>query len=72
MSSSNNTRDSSERLLEKLSGMGFTVKRDEVMTSLGACRQLVDDRGLKWVCRSAGVILSLIAHWPLLIACRSR
>lgn len=47
--SSNNTKESTNALLEKLRGMGFTAHRHEIMTSLGACRQLVEDRGLRSV-----------------------
>ncbi|WVR03886.1 TIGR01458 family HAD hydrolase [Kwoniella sp. DSM 27419] len=44
---SNSTKESSTSLLGKLRQMGFKADRDELMTSLGACRQLVEERGLK-------------------------
>ncbi|KAK8861516.1 TIGR01458 family HAD hydrolase [Kwoniella newhampshirensis] len=44
---SNSTKESSASLLKKLRDMGFRAEQEDLMTSLGACRQLVEDRGLK-------------------------
>ncbi|CAK9785746.1 hypothetical protein CC85DRAFT_276659 [Cutaneotrichosporon oleaginosum] len=43
---SNNTRESETRLLSTLGGMGLRAAPHELMTSLGACRALVEKRGL--------------------------
>lgn len=45
--SSNTTKESSSSLLRKLRGMGFKLEDRELITSLSACRQLVEDRRLK-------------------------
>lgn len=47
--SSNNTKESTDDVVHRLSGLGLSVKKEEVMTSLGACGQLVDDRKLRYV-----------------------
>ncbi|OCF40562.1 HAD hydrolase [Kwoniella heveanensis CBS 569] len=44
---SNSTKESSASLLGKLKEMGFRAEKDELMTSLGACRQLVEEKGLR-------------------------
>ncbi|WVF66971.1 hypothetical protein IAT40_001714 [Kwoniella sp. CBS 6097] len=43
---SNSTKESSASLLGKLKDMGFRAEKEELMTSLGACRQLVEEMGL--------------------------
>ncbi|WVQ74561.1 TIGR01458 family HAD hydrolase [Cryptococcus sp. DSM 104548] len=44
---SNSTKESSQSLLGKLKGMGFEAKTEELLTSLGACKMLVEERGYK-------------------------
>ncbi len=44
--SSNNTRESETHLLSTLEDMGLRASAHELMTSLGACRALVEKRGL--------------------------
>ncbi|WVQ94644.1 hypothetical protein IAU59_001724 [Kwoniella sp. CBS 9459] len=44
---SNSTKESSASLLAKLKDMGFKAEKEELMTSLGACRQLVEEKGLR-------------------------
>ncbi|KAI9239843.1 MAG: HAD-like domain-containing protein [Podila humilis] len=43
----NTTQTSGETLAKKLRGLGFNVNRDEIFTSLSACRQLVQSRQLR-------------------------
>ena len=45
--SSNSTKESTASLLGNLQTMGFEAEERELLTSLGACRALVDQRGLK-------------------------
>ena len=47
MTSSNNTKESTANLLDKLTGFGFEAQKKELLTSLGACWQLVEQRGLR-------------------------
>ncbi|WWC68731.1 TIGR01458 family HAD hydrolase [Kwoniella pini CBS 10737] len=42
---SNSTKESSKHLLSGLNDMGFKAKQEELMTSLSACRQFVQERG---------------------------
>ncbi len=44
---SNSTKESTRHLLKGLGDMGFDVKEKELLTSLGACRALVEQRKLK-------------------------
>ncbi|KAE8539718.1 TIGR01458 family HAD hydrolase [Cryptococcus gattii VGV] len=44
---SNSTKESSASLLDKLREIGFDAKKEELMTSLSACRMLVEEKGLK-------------------------
>ncbi|ODO04672.1 TIGR01458 family HAD hydrolase [Cryptococcus amylolentus CBS 6273] len=44
---SNSTKESSSSLLGKLKGMGFEARKEELLTSLGACKMLVEERGYK-------------------------
>ncbi|KAF9942688.1 hypothetical protein BGZ67_000503 [Mortierella alpina] len=43
----NTTQSSGETLARSLRNLGFNVKREEIFTSLSACRQLVQSRGLR-------------------------
>ncbi|OAQ31079.1 hypothetical protein K457DRAFT_154448 [Linnemannia elongata AG-77] len=43
----NTTQYSGDTLADKLRKLGFNVKREEIFTSLSACRQLVQARGLR-------------------------
>ncbi|KAK3826017.1 MAG: HAD-like domain-containing protein [Benniella sp.] len=43
----NTTQSSGDTLANKLKGLGFNVNREEIFTSLSACRQLVKSRGLR-------------------------
>ncbi|KAG0092329.1 Haloacid dehalogenase-like hydrolase domain-containing protein 2 [Podila epicladia] len=43
----NTTQTSGETLAKKLRDLGFNVNRDEIFTSLSACRQLVQSRKLR-------------------------
>ncbi|KAF9286006.1 hypothetical protein BGZ68_003313 [Mortierella alpina] len=43
----NTTQSSGETLARSLRNLGFNVKREEIFTSLSACRQLVHSRGLR-------------------------
>ncbi|KAI9632486.1 HAD-like domain-containing protein [Dioszegia hungarica] len=44
---SNNTKESTKDAVQRLADMGISAETEEVMTSLGACRQLVDDQKLR-------------------------
>ncbi|WVN85771.1 TIGR01458 family HAD hydrolase [Cryptococcus depauperatus CBS 7841] len=44
---SNSTKESSANLLGKLKQMGFKADKEELLTSLGACKMLVEERGLE-------------------------
>ncbi|OCF57998.1 HAD hydrolase [Kwoniella mangroviensis CBS 10435] len=44
---SNSTKESSSQLLSKLGEMGFRASQEELMTSLSACRQLVEEKGFR-------------------------
>ncbi|WVQ78711.1 hypothetical protein IAT38_000798 [Cryptococcus sp. DSM 104549] len=44
---SNSTKESSASLLGKLQKMGFEAKEEELLTSLGACKLLVEEKGLE-------------------------
>ncbi|KAG0325978.1 Haloacid dehalogenase-like hydrolase domain-containing protein 2 [Podila humilis] len=43
----NTTQTSGETLANKLQGLGFNVNREEIFTSLSACKQLVQSRKLR-------------------------
>ncbi|WWC87800.1 TIGR01458 family HAD hydrolase [Kwoniella dendrophila CBS 6074] len=45
---SNSTKESSNHLLYKLGELGFKAEKEELMTSLSACKQLVEKRELKY------------------------
>lgn len=45
--SSNSTKESTRSLLGNLQEMGFEATDKELLTSLGACRTLVEQRNLK-------------------------
>nr|XP_019050290.1 HAD hydrolase [Kwoniella bestiolae CBS 10118]OCF29220.1 HAD hydrolase [Kwoniella bestiolae CBS 10118] len=45
--SSNSTKESSSQLLSKLGEMGFKAEKEELMTSLSACKQLVEEKGFR-------------------------
>ncbi|WVQ64829.1 uncharacterized protein L199_002998 [Kwoniella botswanensis] len=44
---SNSTKESSSQLLSKLGEMGFKASQEDLMTSLSACKQLVEEKGFK-------------------------
>ncbi|WWC97041.1 hypothetical protein V866_003918 [Kwoniella sp. B9012] len=44
---SNSTKESSSQLLSKLGEMGFKASQEELMTSLSACKQLVEEKGFR-------------------------
>ncbi|WRT65624.1 uncharacterized protein IL334_002569 [Kwoniella shivajii] len=44
---SNSTKESSAQLMGKLQKMGFKAEKDELITSLGACKQLIEEKGYK-------------------------
>jgi len=46
----NTSKDSSSKLLERLHGIGFDIKKEEVFSALSAGRQLVTDRRLRPLC----------------------